>query len=96
MVPHALPLQPAPVRFQVTAVFEVPVTVAANCCVLPTDTVALFGLTCTAAPAGALVAGFTVNIAVWELPKFTPVDPQPYRSTVTVQPFIAKVVFGIV
>jgi hypothetical protein len=53
MVPHALPLQPVPLRVQVTAVFEVPVTVAANCCVLPTDTVALFGFTCTAAPVAA-------------------------------------------
>jgi len=52
MVPHAAPLQPAPpMTCQVTAVFAVPVTVAANCCVLPTDTVALFGFTCTAAPA---------------------------------------------
>jgi hypothetical protein len=51
MVPHALPLQPAPLRVQVAAVFEVPVTVAANCCVLLTDTVALFGFTCTATAA---------------------------------------------
>lgn len=46
MVPHAAPVQPAPpITFQVTAVFELPVTVAANCCVLPIATVALFGLT---------------------------------------------------
>jgi hypothetical protein len=50
MVPHAAPLQPAPVTVQLTAIFEVPVTVAVNCCVLPTDTVALLGFTCTAAP----------------------------------------------
>ena len=51
MVPHAAPLQPAPLIAQVTATFEVPVTVAANCCVLPTDTVALFGFSCTATSA---------------------------------------------
>jgi len=47
MVPHAAPLQPAPAMLQVTDVFEVPVTVAANCCVVPSATVALFGLTFT-------------------------------------------------
>ena len=52
MVPHAAPLQPAPLTLQVTAKFEVPVTVAANCCVIPTAAVALFGLTfITTAPA---------------------------------------------
>jgi hypothetical protein len=45
MVPHAAPLQPAPLTLHVTAVFEVPVTVAANCWVVPSDTVALLGLT---------------------------------------------------
>jgi hypothetical protein len=45
MVPHAAPLQPAPpITFQVTAVLAVPVIVTANCCVLPSATVALFGL----------------------------------------------------
>ncbi len=32
IVPHAAPLQPAPERVQVTAVFVVPVTVAVNGC----------------------------------------------------------------
>jgi hypothetical protein len=43
-----------------------------------------------------VVAEFTVNIAVWELPKFVPAGPQSYRLTTTVQPFIAKVAFEIV
>jgi hypothetical protein len=47
MVPHAAPLQPGPATFQVTDVLEDPVTVAANCCVVPSATVALFGLTFT-------------------------------------------------
>jgi len=53
MVPHAAPLQPVPLTLQVTAEFEVPVTVAANCWVIPTASVALFGLICTATPAAA-------------------------------------------
>jgi|SRR5580692_9917519 hypothetical protein len=51
MVPHAAPLHPEPLTVQFTAAFELPVTVGANCCVLPNATVALLGLTCTATPA---------------------------------------------
>jgi len=54
MVPHAAPLQPAPpVMLQLTAVFELPVTVAANCCVAPAATVVLLGDTTIATPAEA-------------------------------------------
>jgi hypothetical protein len=53
MVPHAALLQPAPATLQVTDVFELPVTVAANCCLVPSATVAVFGLIFTATvPAG--------------------------------------------
>jgi len=41
MVPLAAP----PATLQVTAVFDVPVTVAVNCCVLPTATLAAVGAT---------------------------------------------------
>jgi hypothetical protein len=51
MVPHAAPLHPAPLTVHVDVVFELPVIVAANCCVLPNATVALVGFTCTATPA---------------------------------------------
>lgn len=64
MVPHTPPLQPAPLSAQVTAIFEVPVTVAANCLVLPTDTVALFGFTCTAAPFAAETLSAAVLLVV--------------------------------
>ena len=54
MVPHAAPLQPAPPTLQVTAVFEVPVTVAANCWAAPAVTViVLFGDTVIDTPAAA-------------------------------------------
>ena len=43
MVPHAAPLQPEPLTAQVTAVFELPVTVATNSCITPGATVALPG-----------------------------------------------------
>ncbi|MGC0774648.1 MAG: hypothetical protein WB543_17065 [Candidatus Acidiferrum sp.] len=66
MIPHAATLQPVPLTLQVTAVFEVPVTVAANCCVDPTASVALFGLTCTATPAAA--ATFKVALVLFALP----------------------------
>ena len=52
-MPHAAPLQFAPLRLQVTAVFELPVTVAMNCCAAPTVTVLLFGETVIAIPAEA-------------------------------------------
>jgi len=45
MVPHAAPLQPAPLTLHFTAVFEVPVSVTWNCWVLPAATVVLTGLT---------------------------------------------------
>jgi hypothetical protein len=70
MVPHAPPLQPAPLIVQVTVVFEVPVTVAANCCVLPTDTVALIGFTCTATPAAPET--FKVAVLLVVLPALLP------------------------
>jgi hypothetical protein len=44
IVPHAAPVQPTPVMVQVTAIFEDPVTLAANCWVFDTVTVELFGL----------------------------------------------------
>jgi len=49
MVPHAAPLQPGPlITFQVTAVFDVPVTAAVNCRGDPIATVALAGDTAIA------------------------------------------------
>jgi len=54
MLPHAAPLQPEPFKLQVTAVFELPVTVAVNCRIALTASVVLFGDTAIAtAPAAA-------------------------------------------
>ena len=53
-----LPQLPAGAQLQVTAVFDVPVTVAVNCWVAPTATVAAVGATDTAT--GVL----TVTVAV--------------------------------
>jgi hypothetical protein len=47
MVPHDGPLQPAPETVQVTAVFDAPVTEAANCCVVPMVTDAEAGVIAT-------------------------------------------------
>jgi hypothetical protein len=55
MVPHAAPPQPAPATLHVTDVFEAPVTVTVNCCVVPSATVALVGLTFTATGPGGFV-----------------------------------------
>lgn len=46
-VPHAAPLQPAPVKLHVTAVFVVPSTEALNCWLAPTPTDGLTGETAT-------------------------------------------------
>lgn len=43
-----VPLEAPPLTLQVTAVFDVPVTVAVNCCALPVATVAVAGTTETA------------------------------------------------
>jgi len=56
-VPQAAPEQPAPLRLHVTAVFEVPVTVAVNCCVFPVTTCAAVGEMVTATD------GRTVTVA---------------------------------
>ena len=47
IVPQAVPLQPVPDTAQVTAVFDVPATGAANCCVDPAVTDTLVGVTVT-------------------------------------------------
>jgi hypothetical protein len=59
MVPHAAPPQFAPLRLQVTAVFELPVTVAVNCWVALAATVVLVGDTAIA----AATAGTTLRVA---------------------------------
>jgi hypothetical protein len=46
-VPQALPVHPAPCRFHVTAVFDVPETAALNCWLPPVVTDALVGVTLT-------------------------------------------------
>lgn len=48
MLPQADPLQPEPLRLQVTAVLELLVTVAMNCCCFPATTFAEVGETLTA------------------------------------------------
>jgi hypothetical protein len=45
MFPHAAPLQPVPETFQVTAVFDVPVTAALNCFEVPGKTATFPGVT---------------------------------------------------
>jgi hypothetical protein len=63
-----LPFAVPPLTLQVTAVFDVPVTVAMNCCVLPVVTVAVAGTTETAiAVPGAWLA--------------VPAQPQSTRRT---------------
>ena len=88
MVPHAPPLQPAPLTVQVTAVFEVPVTVAANCCVLPADTVALFGFSCTAT--AVALETFRVAGLLVALPELLP------TVTVNSERLSAAIVAGVV
>jgi hypothetical protein len=65
IVPHAAPAQPAPLTVQLTAVFEVPDIIPANCWVLPAITVATFGLTMIATGAGLTVsvAGLLVTLS---------------------------------
>lgn len=46
-MPQVAPEQPLPLRLQVTAVLDMPVTVAVNCRVFPTTTVAVIGDTLT-------------------------------------------------
>jgi hypothetical protein len=53
IVPHVAPLQLVPDAVQVTAVFDVPVTEATNCCVAPIVVDALLGVTATATPDAA-------------------------------------------
>lgn len=50
--PQAAPLQPEPLKLQFTLVFELPVTVALNCCVAPLTTLALVGESETATAVG--------------------------------------------
>ena len=53
IVPHPVPLQPEPLRLQMTAVLLVFATVAVNCCLPPIGTVAVAGETVT--PTGRLI-----------------------------------------
>jgi|HubBroStandDraft_1064217.scaffolds.fasta_scaffold1418590_1 hypothetical protein len=75
MVPHAALLQPAPpITFHVTAVFVVPVTAAVNCCVLPSATVVLFGLTLIVTGPAEFVGSEGLLLAVVK-----PAHPERYR-----------------
>jgi len=49
-----VPLEAPPATLQVTAVFELPVTDAVNCCVLPTATVTVVGAIETATVGGGV------------------------------------------
>jgi hypothetical protein len=64
IVPQVVPLQPVPDAVQVTAVFDVPVTEAANCWVAPvvTDTVA--GVTATTTTCAAVPVPLRLTTAV--------------------------------
>jgi hypothetical protein len=64
IVPHDAPLQPVPPRLHVTLVFEVPVTVAVNWCVLPAATSTVAGETFTATGA-TIVTVAVANMAVF-------------------------------
>ena len=61
MVPQVDPVQPVPFKLQVTAVFDVPETVAVNCCLAPSKTCAVAGETVTT------IGATTVTIAVPDL-----------------------------
>jgi hypothetical protein len=58
IAPHVAPEQPAPVTLQLTAVLDVPVTVAVNCCRVDVTTVAVAGDTET------LIAATKVTVAL--------------------------------
>ncbi len=65
MVPVLLFPPVTPLTCQVTAVFEVPVTVAANCCVFCVTMLAVLGAIATVIPGvGAPLTGVTVTAAV--------------------------------
>jgi hypothetical protein len=88
MVPHVAPLHPAPLTLQVTAALEVPVTVATNCWVAPTVTVALVGDTTIAAP--VVAETFRVAALLVALPALL------LTTTVNSAPLSAAVVGGVV
>jgi hypothetical protein len=46
-MPQLLPEQPEPLTLQLTALFEVPVTLTWNCCCVPRATIAVVGETVT-------------------------------------------------
>ena len=72
MVPHAAALQPDPFKLQVTALLEVPVTVAVNCWVAPDVTVVLVGDTAIAtAPAAATLRVAELLVALPALLEMT-------------------------
>ena len=55
MVPHAAPLHPSPETVQSRPVFDVPVTEAVNCCVVPVVVVTLVGVNPTATSDGGAI-----------------------------------------
>jgi len=87
IVPHAAPAQPTPLTVQLTAVFEVPDTIPANCWVLPVIAVAAFGLTMIATG-----AGLTVSVAVL----LVTLSFELLTATVNVLPLSEIAVAGVV
>lgn len=88
MVPHVAPLHPAPLTLQVTAALEVPVTVAVNCWIPPTATVALVGDTAITAP--VVPETFRVAALLVALPALL------LTTTVKSAPLSVAVVGGVV
>lgn len=68
-MPQVAPEQPLPLRLQVTAVFDMPVTVAVNCCVLPITIVAAIGDTLT--PTGGRIVTLAEAVFVGSAFDFT-------------------------
>jgi hypothetical protein len=77
MVPQVVPEQPVPVRVHTTAVFELPETVAVNCCLPPDETVAAVGDTCTeteAADSNTTVADADLVVSAEDLAVMVAMD----------------------
>jgi hypothetical protein len=83
MVPHAAPLQPDPFKLQVTALLELPVTVAVNCWVAPAVTVELVGDTTIAtAPVAATLRVAALLVVLPALLEMTTANSARLSATV--------------
>ena len=89
-VPHSLPEQPVPLKDQFTSLFDVPATVAVNCCVPFNATVAVAGETVTEIGMSVTSADAVFDGSITEVTFTVDVDCAAITAGAWYKPFVSR------